>query len=173
MKSGYLIAAVVFLACHAVRTGFERLIDSGRIQSSNKAVFWFMFGVMFLLWTCWFSMCPRDPWPIDLNPAIRFAGLAITVIGLILAVGATIQLRGVHNIDHLVTGGLFAILRHPMYVGFVCWIIGWSMYYNAMASFLVGIPGIINILYWRMLEERRLVTEYDEAYVNYRRRTWF
>ena len=173
MKAAFLILAIIFLAGHAIRTTYELLKDAGRINPENKILFGAIFGVMCLLWVCWFSMCPLDPYHIGLPDMVRYAGLALFLIGLILAVGALVQLRGVENIDHLVTTGLFAKLRHPMYLGFICWIFGWSVYHDAVASFLVGVPGIVNILYWRQLEERRLIAEYGERYTSYLRRTWF
>ncbi len=37
-----------------------------------------------------------------------------------------IQLKGLENINHLVTTGLFSKIRHPMYDGFILWILGWA-----------------------------------------------
>jgi methanethiol S-methyltransferase len=79
----------------------------------------------------------------------------------------------VENIDHLVTNGLFSKLRHPMYTGFMLWILGWAIFWGAMLSLLIGILCIANILFWRSLEEKKLVSVYGEAYKEYRLGTWF
>jgi protein-S-isoprenylcysteine O-methyltransferase Ste14 len=60
-----------------------------------------------------------------------------------------------------------------MYTGFVLWILGWSIYHGAIASLAVGLMGIANILYWRRLEDARLLARYGEAYQRYRLATWF
>ena len=44
-----------------------------------------------------------------------------------------------------------------MYTGFVLWILGWSTYHGAIVSLAIGLVGIANILYWRRLEEARLL----------------
>jgi protein-S-isoprenylcysteine O-methyltransferase Ste14 len=105
--------------------------------------------------------------------ALRWAGLALVVVGWLLALGALAQLRGVENIDHLVTTGLFSRLRHPMYMGFVLWILGWAMFHGAAASLLPGLLGIMNVQHWRHLEDAKLETAYGETYRAYRDSTWF
>jgi protein-S-isoprenylcysteine O-methyltransferase Ste14 len=92
---------------------------------------------------------------------------------LCLSIGALIQLRGLENINHLVTKGLFSKIRHPMYVGFILWIIGWAIYHGAVISLFVGFVAIGNILYWKRLEEKELESTYREVYLEYRKRTWF
>jgi protein-S-isoprenylcysteine O-methyltransferase Ste14 len=82
-------------------------------------------------------------------------------------------LKGVENINHLVTTGLFSRIRHPMYAGFILWIFGWAIYHGALLSIIVGFMGIGNILYWRRLEEAELELRYGENYRRYRKETWF
>jgi len=76
------------------------------------------------------------------------------------------------KIDHLVTTGLFAAVRHPMYLGFTLWIVGWALFQGAVVGLAVGLVGIANILLWRHLEERHLEAHYGEAYRACRSRTW-
>jgi methanethiol S-methyltransferase len=90
-----------------------------------------------------------------------------------LSIGTLIQLKGVENISHLVTTGLFSRIRHPMYAGFILWILGWVIFHGALLSLFFGIVGIGNILYWRRQEERELESRYREAYREYRSGTWF
>jgi protein-S-isoprenylcysteine O-methyltransferase Ste14 len=90
-----------------------------------------------------------------------------------LALGALFQLKGVENIDHLVTTGLFSRLRHPMYTGFILWILGWAIFYGAVASLVVGCVGIGNILFWGRLEDANLEARYGKSYREYRQGTWF
>jgi protein-S-isoprenylcysteine O-methyltransferase Ste14 len=173
LNADYSIFLSLYLACLLVRSSYEVLKKSGRVNPENKWLFPLVFTAMCTLWFSWFAMCPVDPLPLALPDAVRWAGLGIVIIGLGLAVAALVQLRGLENIDHLITTGIFSKLRHPMYTGFLSWIVGWSMYHGALVSFLVGLLGIGNILYWRMLEERKLELQYGETYRAYRNQTLF
>lgn len=167
----YLLA--IFLLCLAVRTGYELLKKSGRVDPENRTLFIVIFSTMCILWVSWFNMCTVDPSSRTLPAAAEWLGLGAVLLGMALAVGALVQLRGVENIKHLVTTGLFARLRHPMYAGFALWILGWAIYYGAIISLLVGLIGIGNIFYWRWLEEEKLESLYGDTYRGYRLRTWF
>ena len=173
MDNTYLALALLFLMCLAIRSGYEILKDTRRVNPHNKAIFAFVFAAMCALWVSWFSLCPLDPLPIDIPSGLRWTGLALFAAGMILALGALFQLKGLENIDHLVTNGFFSKIRHPMYTGFMLWILGWGLYHSAAASLLLGLAGIANIMYWRRLEESRLQFRYGDTYLNYRRVTWF
>ncbi len=172
MNTGYLIFLALYLLGLLVRSGYERLKQTGRIKSSKPA-FAVVFAAMFLLWASWFNLCPLDPWPVPLPDWLRRLGFGVFGLGLVLAVGALVQLRGLENVSRLVTGGLFARIRHPMYAGFMLWIPGWAVYHGAVVSLLAGLVGIGNILYWQRMEEQALESQYGAAYRAYRQRTWF
>ncbi len=173
METPYMILALLFLLCVATRSGYEILKDAHRVDPHNKLVFVAIFTAMCTLWISWFSLCPLDPWQAAMPAVVRWSGFALFGAGLVLAIGALLQLRGLENIDHLVTTGLFRKLRHPMYTGFILWILGWGIFHTASASLLVGLVGIANVLYWRHLEEVRLQRQFGDAYQNYQRISWF
>jgi protein-S-isoprenylcysteine O-methyltransferase Ste14 len=173
MDSRFVIPAVFFVVCLAVRAVYELLKESRKLNTENKVVFVLIFSSMCALWVSWFTLCLADPLRIEVPTPVRWIGLAIVISGTILAVGALIQLRGVENIDHLVTGGLFRKLRHPMYLGFISWIVGWSIYHGAVAGLGVGALGIASILWWRRLEDGRLEVQFGDRYHQYRLTTWF
>jgi protein-S-isoprenylcysteine O-methyltransferase Ste14 len=173
MDSGFLIPAVLFLLCLAIRSVYELLKEARKINPESKTVVAFIFVSMCVLWVSWFSLCPMDPLRVDLPGLVRWTGLTLFIVGTIHAVGALIQLRGVENIDHLVTTGLFRKLRHPMYVGFISWILGWSIYHGAIVSLAIGLIGIASVLWWRYLEEARLEGQFGSSYKEYRLTTWF
>jgi protein-S-isoprenylcysteine O-methyltransferase Ste14 len=173
MSINYFTYFALFLVCLVLRAVYEILKKSGKIDPGSKPLFAIILLVMCLLWTSWFAMCPQDPLRMVIPDYIKWLGLGIWAIGMVLAVGALIQLRGVENIDRLVTGGLFSKFRHPMYLGFICWIVGWAIYHRAGLSTIPGFIGIVNVLYWRSLEESHLDKAYGERYREYRKRTWF
>jgi protein-S-isoprenylcysteine O-methyltransferase Ste14 len=173
MNSAYLLFLFLYLIGLSIRTSYEILKKSDRVDRQNKIIFTAVFAAMFLFFAGWFGMCVTDPWQITLPDIIHWIFLGILIAGFILAFGALIQLKGVENIQHLVVGGFFKKLRHPMYLGFIFWIFGWSIYHGAILSLVIGFIGIGNILYWRLLEEKELESHYGEVYRSYQRTTWF
>ena len=75
--------------------------------------------------------------------------------------------------QQVISSGPYATVRHPMYVGFILWILGWAVYHGAVMSLAFGLMGIASILFWRRLEEGKLESAYGDAYRNYRLQTWF
>jgi protein-S-isoprenylcysteine O-methyltransferase Ste14 len=173
METSFLISASLFVLCLAIRAAYEFLKESRNINTERKAVFAAIFCSMCILWISWFSLCPLDSYHLFLPDAVRWTGLALVVAGTIFAVGALLQLRGVENIKNLVTTGPYRHFRHPMYVGFVLWIAGWSLYHDAVVGTGLGIVGIVNVLWWRHLEESRLDAQFGSRYKEYRLTTWF
>jgi protein-S-isoprenylcysteine O-methyltransferase Ste14 len=173
MHSTYLLVAGACLLGLAIRTSYELLKKAGRVDPKSTAVFSVVFAAMCLMLASWPFLCPLDPWPIAVPGAVRWIGLGLVTGALALAVGGLVQLRGLENIDHLVTTGLFARIRHPMYTGFILWIAGWVVRFGAAASLVVGLVCIGNILYWRRLEEGALEAQFGEDYRIYRKGTWF
>jgi protein-S-isoprenylcysteine O-methyltransferase Ste14 len=173
MKSGYFIVLGTYLAGLAIRTCYEILKKSGKVNPKSTILFIIVLLGMCSFWISWFAMCPLDPLKISMSESVRWFSFGIFLAGLVLAVGALIQLRGVENINHLVTTGLFSKLRHPMYVGFIFWIFGWATYHGAGVSFIAGLVGIGNIFYWRHLEEIHLKKSYGDKYLIYCKQTWF
>lgn len=172
MEGAFLGFAALFLSSLAIRAIYEVRKEARRIDPENRVVFAGIFSVMMMLWVSWFSLPEWDPVPMGLPDTVRWAGLVVFVIGTILAVGALVQLRGVENIDRLVTTGLFSRVRHPMYLGFICWLFGWGIARDAGASVLLGLAGVASVLWWRRLEEKRLEQQFGDRYLQYRRATW-
>jgi protein-S-isoprenylcysteine O-methyltransferase Ste14 len=173
MTVGYWILLSLFLGCTTIRSVYEWLKKQGRINPTNRLIFALIALDMTLLWLCWFSMCSIEPFHLQLPAAVRWIGLGVTVVGSCLAVGALLQLRGVENIEHLRTRGLFTVMRHPMYTGFMLWFLGWSLYHDAGISLIAGLFGIGHVFYWRHVEEEALVNQFGDTYRRYREKTWF
>jgi protein-S-isoprenylcysteine O-methyltransferase Ste14 len=173
MNTDYLVFLSLYLGSLIIRTGYEILKKAGRINPKSRIVFAVVFAVMCLMWASWFSLCPMDPFRFALPAMVRWIALGVVILGLALAIRGVAQLRGLENISHLVTTGLYSKLRHPIYTGFILWILGWAIYHGAVASLVIGCIGIWNILYWRRLEEENLESWYGDDYREYRRGTWF
>ena len=173
MKYAYILYLALCLIGLGTRTTYEILKKKEKVDTKNATIFAIVFVGMILMLASWILMCPVDPWRVLYHGVVRGIGLTALIVGFGLAVAGIIQLRGLENIDHLVTNGLFAKIRHPMYTGFILWISGWVIYYGALLSLIIGIVCIGNILYWRRLEESKLVAIYGDTYLTYGKRTWF
>ena len=173
MNTAYPVFLGLYVGSLIIRTGYELLKRAGRVNPKSTSVFAVIFAVMCLMLVSWFSLCPLDPFRLALPVLLRGVGLSMVILGLGLSIGGIVQLRGLENINHLVTTGLFSKLRHPIYSGFILWILGWAVYHGAIFSLVIGFVGIGNILYWRRLEEESLELWYGEHYRTYRRETWF
>jgi protein-S-isoprenylcysteine O-methyltransferase Ste14 len=163
----------IFLLGLLIRFVYERFKVAGRIDTRNKLIFSLIFMTMMIIWISWFVMNLLDPWSFDIPGIIRWLGMAVFILGLILAFGALFKLKGVENIDFLATTGVYSKIRHPMYLGFIFWILGWALYNGAIFSLIPGIIGIANVLYWRSIEDAELKERYGEIYTAYSKKTLF
>jgi protein-S-isoprenylcysteine O-methyltransferase Ste14 len=173
MNVSYTVAVGLYLAGLLIRDVYELLKRASRVDTRDTLVFGVVFTSMCVMWVSWFAMGPLDPIRLPVPDTLRLAGLGAVILGTGLAVGGVWQLRGVENIDGLVTSGLFSQIRHPMYAGFVLWILGWGVYQGASTALALGTMGIASILWWRHLEEGELESRYGGAYTEYRAATWF
>ena len=168
----YIIISVCILTLF-IRDYYEFLKYRNKINTKNKVVFAIVFIAMGLMLTSWIIMGAYDPFRIILPLYIKWIGIGFLLVGFALVFIAIFKLKGIENIDHLVTNGIFSKIRHPMYTGFILWIIGWAAFHGSWLALVIGIVAIANILWWKKLEEIKLVFEYKEKYIDYRKSTWF
>jgi protein-S-isoprenylcysteine O-methyltransferase Ste14 len=173
MKNQYLVLMLPYLFGLTIRTGYERLKLAGMVNPRSKIVFTTVFAGMCLMLLSWPFVSLFDPVSLHFHSAIHLAGMAAVITGPCLAIAGMLQLRGLENIDHLVVGGIFSKLRHPMYTGFILWILGWIIYHGAMVSAAIGTIGIASILFWRSIEEEKLHVQFGKDYDRYKKGTWF
>jgi len=116
------------------------------------------------------------------NPANEFFegfGLAFIVTGLIIRWVAILQLGKSFTVDvaitdtaKLKTDGLYERVRHPSYSGLLAIVMGFSFIMSSVYSFLVlAVPVFLAINYRIVVEEKVLVNEFGNSYLEYRSRT--
>jgi protein-S-isoprenylcysteine O-methyltransferase Ste14 len=131
-----------------------------------------IFANMFLLWISWFQMCEVDPYYLSLPSGTWWIGLGLFALGVILFFVSLFQLRGFENTKRLVTNGVFGKIRHPMYLAFILWLVGYPIFLQAKLSLLSAIIWIPNVLIWRYFEEKELLEKFP-GYSDYQEKTWF
>lgn len=108
--------------------------------------------------------------------AVAWTGFGLTVAGVVLAIWARLQLgtnwSGIVTIkkDHqLVRSGPYALVRHPIYSGFLLAMIGSAITIGELR----GVLGFLIALFawWQKsrLEDRFLEQEFGSVYTDYRR----
>ena len=69
----------------------------------------------------------------------------------------------------VVSSGLYAIVRHPMYASALLYLVGTPL---ALGSYwgLIPIAAILPLVVWRLLDEERLLARRLPGYAEYQRR---
>ena len=123
-------------------------------------------------------LCDRHGWLILGGNGWRWLGLAMDVVGTVVAAWAPyhqgrwfsgyVTLQDGHQ---LVTDGPFALMRHPRYTGMVLESVGVALIHGALPAVLLN--GLLAALLVKRagLEERLLATEFGDAWTAYAART--
>lgn len=168
----FFTLAVIFIVCGLVRTAYECLSPDDLQES--PLLLKVMVGVtMFGFWVSWFRMCSVDNASLGVPEYLRWGGFGVFVAGLVFFIGGLMQLIIAHrNHAGIVTNGFFSVIRHPMYLGFLFWLIGFPLYRDAGTSLWLALPGMAMVFLWGYFEERRLAAK-NTTYRDYRDRTLF
>ncbi|HKZ78777.1 MAG TPA: isoprenylcysteine carboxylmethyltransferase family protein [Pyrinomonadaceae bacterium] len=106
-----------------------------------------------------------DIFPIFSQPiAIRFLGAGIYTIGLLVAIVGRIQLGDnwadieraqVHSHQAVVLNGMYAYIRHPIYVGDLLLLVGLELSLNSWL--VLGVLLLAPVVIWRAAREERML----------------
>lgn len=118
-------------------------------------------------WFAWGQ--PWTPWHI--------AGLAVAIPSLVLFVVARLQLGSAFSVQAkatwLVTTGIYARIRNPIYV-FGALMIGGVILWAHRPWWLLAFAVLIPLQIYRAGKEEQVLTEkFGDAYLEYKRKTWF
>ena len=132
------------------------------------------------------SALARNAWHLNLDPeslsALRYIGLAFVFVGvatLVLAYSSMARAKTtsdprVHS-SRIVTSGIYAYSRNPIYLGWFVLIAGRGLM-NASVSSLLVVVTMLLLLYWAVIveEEKYLESKFGEEYRTYKRsvRRW-
>jgi protein-S-isoprenylcysteine O-methyltransferase Ste14 len=151
-KTLFFILVAVCVLTHLVRLDYEILKRRKKLKP-GKLSFVIVFTNMALLWVSWFVLCCFDIYKIDIPGFVRYFGLAIVIAGLTFFLIALLTIKTLESYDgDLMTKGIYSKIRHPMYLGFICWLVGFPIFSGALFSIFLALPLIANVLYWRFLE---------------------
>jgi methanethiol S-methyltransferase len=171
-KEIFIVLVIVCVITHVIRSIYE-ILKHKEILKPNRLSFVIMFVNMILLWISWVLLCSCDTYKINLPAIIRYTGLFFSGIGIIVFITAIFTLKALETYEgDLVTTGIFSKIRHPMYLGFVLWLIGFPVFFGALFSLILSLLFISNILFWRFLEEKDLIKRFP-TYLDFKNKTIF
>ncbi len=160
----FFILLILSVMTHIVRSIYE-ILKHKKILVPNKTTFTIIFSNMSLLWTSWIALCRCDIYKIDLPVIMNYFGALLFLIGLVIFLTALRTIKTLESYSgDLISKGIYSKIRHPMYLGFILWLIGFPIYFGALFSFCLSFLFIVNILFWRHLEE----IELEERFPNYK-----
>jgi protein-S-isoprenylcysteine O-methyltransferase Ste14 len=171
-KELFLILVIVCTVTHIIRTIYE-ILKHKKIIKANKLSFIVVLINMLLLWASWFALCSFDIYKIDMPDVIRYLGITFVGLGIIISLTGFLTIKSLESYEgDLITHGIYSKIRHPMYLGFILWLIGMPSFYGGLFSYALCIVFIANVLFWRHLEEIELENRFP-AYKDYRKKTIF
>lgn len=133
-------------------------------------------AVVVLAQTIGFIFFPLPHTPFD--SILIFLGIILYIFGVIFSSWAKLTMKtywgppGQHNVKRqtkLITTGPFALSRHPIYVGIILLVLGFSFVLKSLFFFLVVI--LVVYFYKAALREERLLKKYfGKDYLKYKKK---
>jgi protein-S-isoprenylcysteine O-methyltransferase Ste14 len=166
--------ALVFVCgiTNCIRSVYEILKHKNKIKP-DKLTFVIVFINMLLLWMSWFLLCSLDIYRIHPYGLMRLSGVLLICAGIIVFLTALFTIKTLESYEgDLITKGIYSKIRHPMYLGFILWLIGFPLFFGAVFSSVLSLIFIANILFWRYLEEKELKKRFP-SYMDYKKTTIF
>jgi protein-S-isoprenylcysteine O-methyltransferase Ste14 len=168
----FAILTSVCVMAHIIRTTYE-ILKHKKVLIPGRGSFIIILFTMCLLWLSWFGLCNLDIYKLEMPGIFRYFGVFLLGLGLVVFITGLATIKSLESYKgDLITFGIYSIIRHPMYLGFILWLIGMPLYYGGMISLALCIVFIVNVLYWRHLEEKELEIRFP-AYKDYKKTTIF
>ena len=118
--------------------------------------------------------------PELVNPLLFLSGVILLALGVVVAALASrsISVSTVADMrtdrkPALVTGGLYARTRHPLYLATILFLLSLIAFYPFSNILVFSLSFVGYVVIGAYLEERKLVIQYGEQYIAYRRTAGF
>jgi len=167
----YIVKFAVCFVCFFTRTIYHVLGHKRHKIAEHKSMPLLIGINMFLLWFSWFSMNFSDPLRIALPLWLKILGLVLFVVGTVLVIISHIHIPG-YGTSELRTTGVYSKIRHPMYFGFMLWLVGFPLFLQSIMTLITAVLWVPAFVSWQILEEKQLVEKFP-AYREYIEKTWF
>jgi protein-S-isoprenylcysteine O-methyltransferase Ste14 len=126
----------------------------------------------------WLLLRGRWQFLPEADAAVAFAGALLALTGALFAAWARFHLGplfspqlGVQEGHRLITTGPYAVVRHPIYLGLIDFVLGSALFWNDVALFGVGVLFVLFFFGQIQVEERLFARHFGEEWEQYRSRT--
>ncbi len=128
---------------------------------------WIVILVLFL--TGWFSVSFRHEYNLELPGWLEWPGALLVLVGTGIWVLAYKEIRLTRKIECLVTSGIYARTRNPVYLAAIVAVVGGAAYSRQLFAFGWALFTFV-VLYWvARKEESELERAYGERYLAYKK----
>jgi protein-S-isoprenylcysteine O-methyltransferase Ste14 len=110
---------------------------------------------------------------------VRWSGIALFIVGGVLRIWAALvlgrrlcRLVGIDPGHTLITTGVYGVIRHPSYLGFLVNLLGWVLAFRSGAGMVVAVLFAFPLAARIRSEEKLLSRHYGSEYDAYCSRTW-
>jgi protein-S-isoprenylcysteine O-methyltransferase Ste14 len=118
--------------------------------------------------------------PELVNPLLFLSGVILLALGVVVAILASrsISVSTVADMrtdrkSALVTGGLYARMRHPLYLATILFLLSLIAFYPFSNILTFSLAFVAYVVIGAYLEERKLVVQYGPEYITYQKTTGF
>lgn len=168
----YFFLMAVTTTSFFIRTVYE-ILRLKKIISPHKKLSAFILFDMLLLWSSWFALCEMNVNRMQFPLAIKCSGIIMFAAGVIIVIAALFTIRFMGSKKHeLVISGIYSKIRHPIYLGFILWLMGYPVFTGQIIVLCLSPLFIANVLVWRYAEEVDLIKKFP-AYKEYKAKTIF
>jgi protein-S-isoprenylcysteine O-methyltransferase Ste14 len=102
------------------------------------------------------------------SPVFKIAGGLFLLVGVVMRILAFKELWCTYRIDHLVTSGIYAKTRNPIYLAFILIIFGLAFLSRRLLAFLWFAASVLIFWWAAKKEESDLERTFGEEYQRYR-----
>jgi len=172
------LGTIVYLYFNDPALLAERYRKPGTGIGEDRWDQYFVYAIS-VLFIAWFIVMPLDARRFDWTPHFP---LWIVLLGaLLLAAGSFFLFRAFSDNtflsplvriqserqQHVVSSGVYAIVRHPMYLGAVCMMLGAPLFLSSLFGLAIALL-MIGLLIARIIGEERVLVARLEGYQDYR-----
>jgi len=167
------------------------ITDNSKQEQSKKTKFlspWLAYPLALLVWVVmpWAisSLTAHYGWRAGRPGLWNLIGLIPVLIGITgliwgIAVHAVQSSQGIEwelDKSYLLTRGMYAFSRHPMYLSELILLLGWIIFYGSVTLLIAFIASYMVFNYYAMPQEERILeAHFGDAYRQYKSRVprWF
>jgi protein-S-isoprenylcysteine O-methyltransferase Ste14 len=157
----------------ATRIDRPASIEKGEDTMEREWILYAVAGVLVLVsWALlWIVGSPVWMWLFYLGWAILLGAMALIVLSLILLPrkGQAPRGGGITQTTAVVTTCIYAVTRHPLYLGWVLGYVALMLMAQHWLVALIAVAGIACVYLICVREERRLLARFGEEYAHYKR----